>query len=132
MKGLGITEPQLKFIKIKADSGTGSKSLTHQDIADMLGVTRQAVNNWSVKPEIKEAIKLRKEREPENIYPEIMKNLEDTALGRGRGITTFAKIRASELWLKAGGYLKKPKGNGTGDSSEKEKSIEKKLMELED
>lgn len=127
MGGIAITSVQWKFIKIKSDPGIELQKLTHKDIGGMLGVSTTCIGQWSRKPIIKDAIKLAREKDPEKVYPRMLREAEDIAFGRVQGASTFEKLRAMELWFKAKGYLKTPKGS---ESTEKDTSFERKLMAI--
>lgn len=127
----GLLVEQVKYIKIMADPETELKGLTQKDIANIVGVkSRKTLYSWANLPEIRDAILAEKQRKLVDKYPSMLQVLEDIAYSRTPGTTPTAVIKAATVWLKAGGYFKKA-GEATADEiTEKEKSLEKRLMEL--
>ena len=128
----GFTPPQIEYIKLKADPETELKKLTQTDIANILGIkSLKTIYNWSINPIIRDAIVAEKQRESAEVYPSMLKVLEDIALGRGRkGSTDSAKVRAAAEWMRVCGYYNKSKDADVEKMSEKDKSFERKLMAI--
>lgn len=128
----GLTEKQIEYIKIKADPETELKGLTQKDILKILGIkNRRTIYTWSINPMIRDAIVAEKQRESAEVYPSMLKVLEDIAFGKGkRGSTDSAKVRAATEWLRVCGHYDKSKEADVEKMSEKDKSFERKLMAL--
>lgn len=128
----GLLAEQVKYIKIMADPETELKGLTQKDIANIIGVkSTKTLYNWANLPEIRDAILAEKQRKTVDKYPSMLQALEDIAFGTSDATDT-AKVKAMTLWFKVCGYFKKSREADADEITKKEKSLEKRLMELRD
>lgn len=129
-----FTQIQKDYLKILTDPNTKLRNLTEDQIAEVLGVTRQYLNKLRRdNPDFREAIIKETFLKSADELPDQINDLAAMSMGWGRhkDCPPNTQLQAKKLWWSVMGFVDEAKARHQETQQEVRTSFEKKLMELD-
>jgi len=128
-----LNRTQLEYLKILTDPELKLRKLNEEEIAEIMGAHKKTLYNYRQDPNFREAVNKETMLKAADDLPDMIKDLKDMALGKGRykQITSSAQIQAKKLWLSVMGLIEEGRQKHIETRKQVRKSFEQRLMEID-
>ena len=123
-----LTDNQREYVQIISDPETKYQKLTHQNISDIIGISKESVDKYSQKPEIRKAITQEAMMKVADSLPVVMGRL--LRIIKSPKTTVSERLKAIKLYGEYTGLISEAKNKEADTRKNVKKSSEKKLMEI--
>jgi len=124
----GLTENQIKFVKIASDPRNKLRNLKDEDLALELGLNKKSLYYYRQNPKVREAIAKETMLKSADSLPDVMTQL--FSMIKSKNIPESSRVQAMKLYFQVMGLLEEAKQKHAETRRDIKRTGEQKLKEL--
>ena len=129
----GLNANEIAYVRFRTNPDNILKGYTCEETGEILGLCKRSIVSYNQKPEVREAITKEMMLKAADDLPDMLRDLVEQALGRGKYADAKAgeRIQAKKLWFSIFGLDEEAREHNKKAKKEVNTSLEARLRELD-